>query len=353
MADLNIETQGADSASASSSDSVALTPEQRDDETIARLLGTDKAETPSQDADKGDAETDATATGEAEGSESAGDEADDKGESGADEDDLPEVTDEELEAIVDALDERLLTHPRLQKAIEDKAKADADRRYEERRKSESVSQESERLIGQGRKAVENVYNLFTRLNGNLDKAIKGEEVGDDFRVDPDTLMTELGAFGAAAVAEARRDANTAFADAFREGATLGGTLTDDEKEKVVGIVQTAQRIANDPKQGSSASVAYLMQENVKFLVERAKAAGRAEAQAEFTKKRDALKKVTGENGTRAAVAKIANARKNLPTKPPATPAQETQGKATMEAYREAKRSGDYARADAIAAAMGQ
>lgn len=330
------------------SDSVELTPEQRDEQTIARLLGGEKGEevatvTATPDAD--------AAAGEDEGSSDADVEADNEGEGDADDDELPEVTDEELEAILDALDDRILANPRIQKVIDERTQADSDRRYEERRRAESVNQESERLIRQGRTAVENVYDLFGKLTGNLDKAVKGEDIDETVKFDRDSLMGELGAFGAAAVAEARRDTDTAFADAFREGAVLGGVLTDEEKSSVVGIVEKAKRIANDPEQGRAASVAFLFKENVKFLVDRAKKAGAAEATAAFQKKRDGLKAVVGENGTKAAIAKIANARKKLPAKPAATPSEATTPSANMEAYKAAKAAGDFQKADEIAAQM--
>lgn len=353
MADETTTTGGQDE-SAGSSDSAALTPEQRDEETIARLLGGGTTEdTSSDEGEESEDETDATATGEEDESDSdAGETASEEGETGAD-DELPEVTDEELETVLDALEDRIIANPRIQKAIEDKARADADRRYEERTKSETVSQESERLIRQGRTAVETVYGLFDKLTGNLDKAVKGDELTDADKKVPtrEELMQNLGLFGAAAVAETRRNFDNAFADAFREGALVAGDMTDDEKAKVIGIVQTAQRIAGDPKQGQAQSIAYLFKENVKLLVERARTAGKAEAEAAFAKKRSALVKVTGENSTRAAVAKIATARKNLPTKPTSTPAEQSQPSANMDAYKAAKAAGDYDRADAIAAAM--
>ena len=338
MVDVNKETPGEESL-VESSDSVELTAEQRDEQTIAHLLGQeDSTETTETPVDE-----------EAEGESSTAEAADEEGEGDADDD--PEVTDEDLEAILDALDDRILTNPRIQKIIDERTKADSDRRYEERRKAESVGQESERLIRQGRTAVENVYGLFGKLTGNLEKAVKGEEIDEAVKFDQDSLMTELGAFGAAAVAEARRDSDTAFADAFREGVAAGGTLTEDEKNSVISIVQKAQRIANDPEQGRSASLALLFKENIKFLVDRAKVAGKAEAEASFQKKRDALTKVVGENGTKAAVARIVNARKKLPGKPVAVSAEATGSGNTLEAYKAAKAAGDYAKADEIAQKM--
>jgi hypothetical protein len=347
MAD-QIENPGAVETPVAPSDSVELTAEQRDEATIARLLGGNDEKTPVAPVVPADADA---AAGEDEGTSDAAAEADGQGEGDADDDELPEVTDEELEAILDALDDRILANPRIQKVIDERTQADSDRRYEERRKAESVSQESERLIRQGRTAVENVYDLFGKLTGNLDKAVKGEDIDETVKFDRDALMGELGAFGAAAVAEARRDTDTAFADAFREGAVLGGVLTDADKTAVIGIVEKAKRIANDPEQGRAASVAFLFKENVKFLVDRAKKAGAAEAEAAFQKKRDGLKAVVGENGTKAAIAKIANARKKLPAKPTTTPAEATAPSANMEAYKAAKAAGEFQKADEIAAAM--
>lgn len=358
MADVNDETtgggepsgstdapQGSEDASVSSSDANALTPEQRDEQTISRLLGGNV------DVGKPAAAAPDPKPGDEDGDDSdAGDEATGTGEGDA-EDELPEVTDEELEAILDALDDRLLAHPRIQKVLDERAKADADRRYEERRQAESVTQQSEQLIRQGRTAVEKIHGQFTKLQATLDAAARGDEIDESVKFNPDELMTELGKFGAAAVSEARRNTDTAFADAFVEGVGVGGVLTDEEKASVLKVVETANRIALDPKQGQAASMKYLMAENVKFIAQRAKAAGKAEAEAGFAKRRDALKKVVGENGTKAAVAQLANARKKLPTKPSATPSEATQPRSNMEAYKAAKAAGDHDRADEILAEM--
>lgn len=354
MADIANETQTEDGSTESvtpSSDG-ALTPEERDAQTIARAFGLqsdekpDEAQPPAGDEAAGETETEGDGEGEPTDEGTAATEGE------GDADDEPEVTDEDIEAILDGLEERLINNPRLRARIEAQAKADADRRFEEQRRAQSASQESERLIGQGRQAVESLFTTVNNLAEQLTKAGKGESF-EAVALDEDAIKSHLRDYGTAVNLVARREFDEAFSEAFRLAVPVGGNLTEDEAETVKTLVATAQRIENDPNQGSAKAKNHLFVEGIKFLTERAKAAGAAEARAEIEKRRSALKKIVGdkgENATTAAMAKIARTRSKTPPKGPRAEPTAT-GVANMDAYRAAKAAGEHDKADEILAQM--
>jgi|FLYL01.1.fsa_nt_gi hypothetical protein len=337
------------------SSETAPTPEERDEETIRQFLNTSEEQAGDDDVESEDTEEEGA--GEEESEEEVEEEPEEEEEEAEEEEEslpLEDLSDEDLELFLEAFEERLLNSPKIQKKLEERARQEAERRFEERLRAEQTSKETELIISQGRQAVESIYNVFNRLRDAASKLAEGEEVNEsDLQVDPNELMQHLGAFGAAAVAETRRTIDNAFSIAFREGVTSVMPLTEEEKNEVVKIVQTAQRIANDPRQGQDKATEFLFTESVKLLVQRAKEAGRKEALAEVKKKQEALKRITSENALKAAVARVASTRKKLPPRTPgqAPQSQSIPAKPTLEDYRAAKAAGDYERADAILAAM--
>jgi hypothetical protein len=338
----------------SDSDAPALTPEERDEQIIAKFMGMG-ASSGEEEAEETEDESGVGEQAVEESESVAEDEESEEEEVGESEGeeaeiDLDEISDDDLEALLDVLEPRLLEHPRVKKTLEERAKAEADRRFEERRKAELQALESEQLVLQGRTAVERLMEVYDKLHTNLKKALEGEDA-EAIEVSRDELLSHLGAFGAAAVAETRKAYDDAFTTAFREAVQLTGEMNDDDRERVVKIVQTAARIAADPKQGQVPANTYLFTETIKFLTERAREAGRKEAEAEFLKRREALKKLAKDTPVKAAIAKITNARKKLPTKPtPSAPAS-SEDNISIEAYRAAKAAGDYEKADAIVQAL--
>lgn len=319
-----------------------LSQEERDNATIAKLLGGQKepdpkpaAKAPEAEETKPDAvEENPETTASEEDEESA--------------DDEPEITDEDLETILDALDDRILNHPRMAKILEDRAKADADRRIEESRRTSTESQESERLITVGRTAAEKLYELFGKAGEQLVAAAKGEEF-EKVVLDPEDFKSNMRDYGAAVTLITRREFDNAFTDGFTAATQIGGALTPEESETITELVNTARRIEQDPKQGSQAAKNHLFIEGMKFLTERAKAAGKSEAEAAVQKKRDALKKIVGDGGQNAvtaATAKLAKERKGLPPKP-TKGEPESVGVANMDAYRKLKTEGKYDEADQV------
>jgi len=333
------------------SDATALTPEQRDEQTIARTLGTgtekteesataDETATPDPDAATETADEKPADTTEA----TAGDED-------SDADTADELTAEEIELILDALDpEKLIENPRLKALVEARAQADADRRVAEQQAATSVSEETKKLIEDGKEAFGALTTLLDSAKDNIDKAIAGTEFVPVV-IDPAEVKKHLGSFAQSFVLRTRQSFDDAFATAFRETAQLtGAAFTQDEANIVTELVKNAERIRHDPEQGEAASTAFLYRETFKYLVNRARATGKAEALAEVKRKSDAVKQIKGdENTTRAAIAKVAKQRTKTP--PPSTEPgagiDDSNAPATMESYKAAKAAGKFDVADSI------
>lgn len=378
----NDDSSGDESTADETSDTTELTPEQRDAQTIARAMGLDQEEKEeSEETDKGESEegesdeaesetskeseeesdetvdstktsddeseTDAETKDEPESTDS--DEGDAAGEEESSADDDPEITDEDVETFLDAADDRVIKSPRIQKTIEQMVKAEADRRFSERLEQTEVSQETQRLIEQGSKAAQSITSRFQKAGGVLAKLVAGEETDEEVVLDPEVLTKELGEFAVAAAVKTRQSYDNAFATAFREVAPLTGkAFTEDEAEEVIKIVQVADRIRRDPKQGETKANAYLFKESVKYLVERAAASGEANAVAAAKKRREATKRVIGnKTATNAAKAKVAKDRKGLPPKSTAKGSEESEVSPSMDSYRAMKLAGKHDEADQI------
>ena len=378
-ADGTADTTNNDSSSEESSDKTSddteLTPEQRDEQTIARLTGTEPAQDEPSD-DDGDGDGDADADGDAsdsdadstsdsddadstadsdsaDGDEDSTDDGDAAGDGESNADDDIELTDEDIETFLDAADDRVVKSPRMQKIIEQMAKAAADKISATRLEQTEVSQETQRLIEKGGQAAKKIEALFGRAGKTLAEYVAGNEVDEEVVLDPEELTGHLRDFAVASAVRTRQSYDNAFASAFREVAPLSGeAFTDDEAKDVIKIVQTADRIRQDPEQGEIAANAYLYKESFKYLVERAKASGATAEKTDAKKRREATKRVIGDkNSTKAAMSKIASKRKKVAPKSVKTEPEGVASEFSMESYRAAKLAGNHEEADRITLGM--
>lgn len=382
MADNTDEESSGDESPDTTSDATELTPEQRDEQTIARAFGLDQAdeepdnESESEESEEDESEEDETSSDETEDEEeeldeesesedetededeteeSESDEAASGEESDADDEDT-ELTEDDVNTFLDAVTEdRLLEHPRLVERLKKVVQAQVDSQFAQRMEATELSQETERLIKQGAAAADEITSLFANAGEYLAKVVAGKEVSDDEEVvlDPEKLKGNLEKFAVASALKTRQGYDQAFASSFRQVAPLTGeAFNEDEAKAILNLVQTADRIRKDPEQGEAAANTYLFTESTKFLVERARAAGKADAEAARKKRNEAAKRVIGSKNTdKAALAKVANKRKKLPKKSPKSDAKETESAPSMDAYRAAKLAGKPEEADRIMAAM--
>ena len=372
MADDNNEPDTSDNENSSSdgspdttSDDTKLTPEQRDELTIARLTGQEPAQDdePKEDEKTDDADEDADAA-DADDSASDGDapadentdsatDGDEAGDGESDADDDIELTNEDIETFLDAAEDRIIKSPRMQRAIEQLAKSAADKMSAQRLEQTEVSEETQRLIEKGGTAAKNIEALFGKAGETLAQYVAGNEVEEEVVLDPEALKGHLKDFAVAAAVRTRQSYDKAFATTFREVAPLTGkAFTDDEAKEVIKIVETADRIRNDPEQGEMAATAYLFKESTKYLVERALKSGAEVEREEATKRRAATKRVIGDRtSTTTAMAKIAAKRKKVAPKSPKAEPSSVQPEFSIEAYRAAKLAGKPDEADRIMTGM--
>lgn len=353
----DISTSG-DDGSDESTQTPALTSEQRDAATFAKYgMKPDGSELDDTSEDTGDDEdksADGDKTGDDEGN---GDEdADsDKGTAGATDADVdadtdPEITDEDVENVVAALEERLIQHPKLAQRIKEAAETEATRRFEEQRAASTMTEETERLIQKGRGATQSLYDLIGTFGAELGKAAAGEKY-DPTPPNFEKVQEHLGEFGAAVVAETRRAFDKGFENAFRSvSKELGVQFSKEDLETMKGIFQTVERIEGDPKQGRGPAVQHLYTESWKLLAQKVKQTSREATLNEVKSQRDAAKKIKDDNAETAAIAKITRQRKKMPSKSVAAESTGTNASGddySEDAYRAAKARGDHEEADRI------
>lgn len=353
----------------SSESNSALSPEElRDVETFARHgMNPDgsplqqQPETPAKPDEKTDPVVDPVdASKEVDKSTAATDPEDEDA-------DEAELTDEQVDRYVDSLLElapdKLANNPKIRERIEQEIREKLETENEAKQRTQSASQEREQLTRQGRAAVEAVFGQlkvaedgFTKAKTELDKAFKGEPfdekvLTEGFSLDPKKFEQDMGTFAAAAVADSRRSYDDAFSSGFKAATTVGGPITEAERDAIVSIVNTANRIEADEKQGEGRfdkAKMHLYTETWKLTTTRAFEAGKAAALVEAKAKRDARKTVLDSDAVLAGAAKEAKTRAGMPPPPVApTGAATTGSEATMEAYQAAKRAGNHDLADDI------
>lgn len=370
---------GAQSAAQPNGGSSISAEEARDNATFARFGlkpdGTplDPPATPNSDDEGGEGEGDGGTADEGDGAASGSDNADATAADDDEDDGEPgEITDEQLQRYVDALldldEEKIAKNPRLRARIEAEVRAQVEQQYEARQRAATASQERERLTGQGKKAVEALSTLLTDAQAGFANAtaeLKKAEAGQEFNPQivaeglkgftPEQLQDYLAQYAQASTFDVARQHEDAFVDAFRDASAIGGPIKPEEVETINNIVNTANRIEADEKQGAerfAKAKTHYYGETVKFLTSRAYEAGRQAAIAEAKAQREARKTILDGDAVLAGAAKEAKRRGALPPSPTSGPPNdEAAGAATMEAYQAAKAAGDYDKADAIAARM--
>lgn len=299
------------------------------------------------DADKTPPDQDTepiASTQEEEQSETAPDEEEEESaETVADKD---ELDDETIEAIIEAYRDKVLKSKRLQSDIDRIVRSQVDRQVSERIRTSETESESERLVNQGKAAAKNIADLADAAQRELEKATKGEDFdGSVFK--PGELVRHLGEYGLAVQSYINSQVDTALQSAwdatFDESEGLP-PLSDEQADDLSGLVETFNRMKNDPRQ-SDKSRPYLLGSLFKFIASRGKEAGAAQERERSEKARSVRDKIAGKNAVAAAKAKLESSRR-----PPAAPASKPKPAGSgnlMDDYRAAKKAGDTAKAQSI------
>jgi hypothetical protein len=351
----DVSTSGAPASE--SSTATAPTPEERDAATFAAHgLNPDGTPLAPKPADP--------APAEAAKPEPKADESTEEGEAGdddeGDEGDAAEITDERITATVEAALELnpdlVKSNPKIRELLAAEIRAEIQADLDAKQAATTASQQREQLIGQGKKAVATVTTLLENAQAELAKAKNGDpNVNWEVLAKASTdVEAALGTFGSAAVVDTQRGYEAAFTKGFLAAAKVGGPLTEAENTAVQEIVNTANRIEADDKQGDErfdAAKRHFYEKTWEFIAERAKAAGKAEAIAEAKAKRDSRKTVLDADAVIAGAAKEAAKRVKLPPAPTDGGPSSTIVQPTMDSYRAAKQAGNYDLADEIMRAM--
>lgn len=351
----SVDTSTSDAAASESSSATAPTPEERDAATFAAAgMNPDGSPlTPKEAAPVEPVKPDAKAAESTEKSE-AGDDADDE------DGDTNEITDERITATVEAALELnpdlVKSNPKIRELLAAEIRAEIQADYDTKQAATTANQQREQLIGQGKKAVATVTTLLDNAQAELKKAKDGDpDVNWDVLAKASAdVEAALGTFGSAAVVDTQRGYEAAFTKGFLAAAKIGGPLTEEENAAVQGIVNSANRIEADEKQGDGrfdAAKRHFYEKTWEFVATRAKAAGVAQAVADAKAKRDSRKTVLDADAVIAGAAKEAAKRVKLPPAPTDGGPSSTIVRPTMESYQAAKKAGNFDLADEIAHAM--
>ena len=204
-----------------------------------------------------------------------------------------------------------------------------------------------------------MVSLLESARNELNTAAQGTE---DVKFNPNILDehaleqfdSRLQTFGSAIVAEQRgyhrRDLDQAFIGAIK---TLPA-LSEPQKETLRTILNNARRMERDPQQ-SDAAFGYALNELVGFVVGHARTIGATEEGVRAQQRSQVAQKIATSNAAKAAAAKLAATRGNVPPEGPpdagATPTGGA-GEATQAHYEARKRAGAQpVELDQIVAAM--
>ena len=266
---------------------------------------------------------------------------------------------ETLATISSAYGDQLLETTALKERYEEAVKRGVQLRAQEFQDTQREDAEVTALVRQGRDAYQGMVSLLESARDELNTAAQGTE---DVKFNPNILDehaleqfdSRLQTFGSAIVAEQRgyhrRDLDQAFIGAIK---TLPA-LSEPQKETLRTILNNARRMERDPQQ-STAAFGYAINQLVSFVVDHARTAGSTEEGVRAQQRSQVAQKIATSNAAKAAAAKLAATRGNVPPEGPsdagATPAGDA-GEATQAHYEARKRAGAQpVELDQIVAAM--
>lgn len=261
-----------------------------------------------------------------------------------------ELDEETLEAIVEALGDKLASHPKVREKITPELEQALRKQYEQQLIAEQTKAQREQFVQRGRQAVQDLAVTFESLSGALKKLQEGDEVELKDLPTREQIVEKVAAFGTAVYHDITAEYDSAYTAGFAEAAQMVG-LTPEDVQTVQELVQTASRMQGDPNQAPHAK-AYLFGETMKLIARRALETGKKQGAEEVQTKRKALEKIASANALKVALAKTAS--KKLPPAVPLSPAASSPGTTfadLLAQYEAARDKGDAAEADRISFEM--
>ena len=213
--------------------------------------------------------------------------------------------------------------------------------------------EAQRVIEDGKQAVDGLTTFAENAVTQLQKASKEEEFSAD-SIKPEAFRQDLFKYGQAIVAEVGSRYDGAIQTSIEDNLKKFPPLSESQQQEFFKIVETAQRMELDTSQAPQ-SKAYFISAVTAFLVDRALETGATKGQEQTVKRTEAKRKVADQAAVKKAAAKLTKDRGNLPPKgTAATPEARAPGGAySSEHYRGLKKAGKHEEAQAYVDTYGR
>ena len=232
------------------------------------------------------------------------------------EDNVADLDDDTLDALAELYGDKFLQSKTLKQRIDKAIEQQVQEQVNRQQRALQGQTEVERLISQGKQAVDKMAQFAQAAKTELDKASRDEEFSAEV-FNPQSFMTELSSYGTAIVAEVSSRYDAAIQDTLQEVLSSKlPPLSSDNQGEILKIVGTAERMEGDPRQAPNAK-GYFVSAIVGFLVDRALEAGAIVERERLGKRGTVSKKIADANAIKTAAAKITKNRGNPPPKTPA------------------------------------
>lgn len=256
-----------------------------------------------------------------------------------------ELNADDLKSLWDAYGDQLLELDSAKERLEKEVSTKAQRSAAEQQRIVEQRTEVDRLIQEGTDAVNNIFGLLESASTELGKAGRDEEFNQAV-LNPQEFEKHFNTYTRAVVAELRGRYTTALDRTILNALNDLPTLTDDQLGELQGIVNNAYRMEGDTRQAPEAAF-YATNNLVNFLLARTRESAITEERTRAQSREAVTKKVTEQAAIKAAAAKLAAQRKNVPPKGTPNAKDSTDGEVSEDAYDRAIAAGDHDRAQRI------
>jgi len=261
-----------------------------------------------------------------------------------------ELTDDELEAFSDAYLDRLLKTKRFGQETDRRIREESDKRVRETERTSASVSEIQRIVDDGRTALNDLLAMEAAARGELEKAAAEQDFKSDV-LDRPKFLGNLQRYTQALQAEITHSFNSAFEASF---ATIFSDLlppiTEDHAKELAQIVAQAEDLqgSSDPRKAAQARPFFVAGMQA-FIAKRAYEAGLQVGEKRAESRHTLRDRVADSNAVKVAKATL-EAEKNPPPSPKGTPSIKS-GAYTIDDYRKAKSEGNFDLAQEIVDTM--
>ena len=265
--------------------------------------------------------------------------------------DLTELDDETISTLAEAYEDKLLSTERLQKRVEELVKEQVQRQGEDYRRQAQEQADVATLLRDGEEAVDGLLSIFQAAETELGKVTTEEDYTPEWKLDMGAVEGHLRTYGSAVLAEAEGRYHRAVDRVILDQLRTLPTLSDEQVTEIRTVLNTAERMRNDPNQGSAMAFGYSTDALFRFLLNGVREQAVANERSRIQSRGTVAKKVTDAVATKAAAAKLAAQRGDTAPKESPDAKTETTGAPSQELYEKLKREGRHAEAQRVVDAM--